>query len=370
MAGADDPKTFRVFLLGAGFSRAAGMPLTSEFVPLIKRAALEYMSDGKGYTHLANALDRYQQYVDDVDPGRPFDLEQFGAWIDWAHTLWLRGSDTFHEQGNEDGLQLRWAIGKVLYDAMPDPIPELYLEFATRLNTSDRVLTLNYDVLLERALDEVGLPYRRFPQRYSDVYEMGATVDNDQDELVVSKLHGSLDWALFTGREYDPYYRLEPLVEGPRDEDDPLVRIGTMRESYLWQYYSSHSTWWAIPPLLLPPSTAKPLARSELIPLWNGAGLYAYMYGGFTVIGCSLPPGDPYVVQLVHHIATDYASGRSHKESVPWPQRRMKVVDLCTDDGARERCHERYRFFEPNHTDFILEGFNESTLDAIFDDAV
>lgn len=34
-------------------------------------------------------------------------------------------------------------------------------------------------------------------------------------------------------------------------------------------------------------------------------------------------------LQLVHHIATDYAAGRS-QGGVAWPQRRMKLVDYPT----------------------------------------
>ena len=86
------------------------------------------------------------------------------------------------------------------------------------------------------------------------------------------------------------------------------------------------------------------------------------------MIGSSLPPGDPYVVQLVHHVATDYASGRP-KNGAHWVQGRMKIVDLCLDDSAREQVHRRFRFFDPAQTDFILDGFSADRLDQIFADA-
>jgi hypothetical protein len=81
----------------------------------------------------------------------------------FGRTLRLKGSDTWSEHGNRDGLQLRWAIGKVLYDRTATDIPQLYLDFARQLTTSDRVLTLNYDLVLERALAAVGLPFRLCP---------------------------------------------------------------------------------------------------------------------------------------------------------------------------------------------------------------
>lgn len=187
--------THRLFLLGAGFSVAAGLPLTSELPRLVRQAADEYLSTDDGYSHLANAMDRYEKYLAETEPLREFDFEAFGAWLDWEHTLRLKGSDTWSEHGNRDGLQLRWAIGKVLYDSMPETVPELYLDFAQQLTTSDRVLTLNYDLILERALTAVGVPYRRYPDRYSELYDTHSVVDPDQpDELLIMKLHGSLDW--------------------------------------------------------------------------------------------------------------------------------------------------------------------------------
>ena len=60
---------------------------------------------------------------------------------------------------------------------------------------------------------------------------------------------------------------------------------------------------------LAPGSDAR---ASPLIPLWEGWSRDdAAMLGGFTIIGCSLPPGDPYVLQVVHRIGTAYGSGRN-----------------------------------------------------------
>jgi hypothetical protein len=98
-------------------------------------------------------------------------------------------------------------------------------------------------------------------------------------------------------------------------------------------------------------------------------GLYAYMLGGFTVIGCSLPAGDPYVVQLVHHIATDYAAGRL-QGGVPWSQQRMKVIDLHSDEIGQKTFLDRFRFFDPDHTGFIFKGLSSETLDEIFDSQI
>src|SRR6266851_4178289 len=133
-------QTHRLFLLGAGFSKPAGLPLASELRPMVEDVARRYLRVG-AFSHLEHAIEEYNEYLADIEPERGFDLEEFGAWLDWEHVLRMKGSDTFSELGNQAGLQLRWAIGKVLFDAMPRTIPQIYLDFAEGLKVTERVLT-------------------------------------------------------------------------------------------------------------------------------------------------------------------------------------------------------------------------------------
>lgn len=318
-----------------------------------------------GPSHLERDLERYENYLVDTDPSRAFDLEEFGAWLDWEHTLRLRGSNTWSDEGNQSTLQLRWAIGHVLHHAMPVVLPDVYMEFARRLTTSDVLLTLNYDLLMERALDEVRMPFRRFPSRYSEVYETYATVDVEHPpEILLSKLHGSVDW---THLPVHPRATIQvsPLVEGVRPDDDPLLGVGVIAADELDSYYDDSNAWWRSPPTLMPPSTAKPLARSSLVPLWEGMLPMSYMRGSFAAIGCSLPTGDPYVRRVAHHIATEIGASMDKGSELPWPQTRLKVVDLRTSRVAIHQLRERYRFMPEDHTDFVLDGFSLETLDQI-----
>ncbi|MFC4628025.1 SIR2 family protein [Promicromonospora alba] len=360
----DPDLTCRVFLLGAGFSKPAGLPLAAELLDqVLDVARTRWSRDGS--SHLERDLERYEEYLADTDPGQVFDLEQFGAWLDWEHTLRLNGSDTWSDEGNRSTLQLRWAIGHVLHRATPTDIPEIYLEFARRLTASDVVLTLNYDLIMERALDDVGLAYRRFPSRYSQAGDTDSVVDADHPpELLLSKLHGSLDWV---HRPTQPGFALatDPLVQGPRPDDDPLLGVGVVSSSDLDSYYDDSNVWWGTPPILMAPSTAKPLARSTLVPLWDGILPMSYMRGSFAAIGCSLPAGDPYVLRVVHHIATEIGVSIDHGNKLPWPQTRMKVVDMRKDRVAIHELRERYRFMPEAHTDFVLDGFSLDTLDEI-----
>lgn len=360
--------TVRLFLLGAGFSKQAGLPLASELLAKVVIVARENLRVGE-FSHLEDAVARYEKFLLETNPEQQFDIEQFGAWLDWDHTLELQGPDTFSEFGNEAGLQLRWAIGKVLHEHTPESLPSVYLDFARQLNPTDEVLTLNYDLVLEMALEKVGIPFRRFPFRFSEIHDSYQTIDPDQPrELVIRKLHGSIDWTYLWGDSIKYPTRWSSLVEGPRPDDDPLRQIGVIPKSALADYYRHSKNWHSSPLLLFPPSAAKPLARSPLIPLWRGIGQSkgTEWLRGFTMIGCSLPAGDPYIKQLAHHLATVYGRIQSDNR-MPWPLRRMKVVDFKSSIEDQASFRRTLGFFYPECTDFVFEGFSENALSVIFD---
>lgn len=363
-----DPEalTNRVFLIGAGFSKPAGLPLANELLDHIRTVSRDYLRAPDGFSHLEGDLHRYEQYLADTDPTRPFDLEEFGAWLDWENVLRLRGSDTWSRDGNKSSLQLRWAIGHVLHTSTPTALPKVYLEFARRLTTSDTVLTLNYDLLLERALGQVGVPFRRFPQRFESIGEYSSVVDMTHPaELRLHKLHGSLDWVRIPLSLPDTTLETTPLVDGPRRHDDPLAAVGVIATSGLAEYYGSRDSWYRAPPLVLAPSTAKPLHGSPLVPLWEGLLQNASLSGTLAVIGCSLPTGDPYVRQVAHNYATQIGASLQDQNALPWPQTQMKVVDYRQDRVGVAELHSRFRFMPRAHTDFVVDGFSLATLDDI-----
>src|SRR5690606_6720646 len=89
-------------------------------------------------------------------------FEEFLGYLDIDFHLGLRGSDTWSRYGNEGQVIVKTLIGQVLSERTPLPgkIPQLYLDFARKLRRSDLVITFNYDLLLERAMDQAGIPYR------------------------------------------------------------------------------------------------------------------------------------------------------------------------------------------------------------------
>jgi hypothetical protein len=382
----------RLFFVGAGFSVPAGLPVANDLLSV----AIEEIEEFQTESHLHRAIDEYQDFVEATRGERPpldgIDVEEFVEYLDHEHFFGFLGSDTFSEEGNRPQLLLRWGIGRVLHRAMPAALPDVYLRFTERLRGGDIVATFNYDLILERALEAVGMPYRRFPHRFTDVYPSHAVVDMERDlgEVCLLKLHGSIDWLnrgryddalaymrATTGEEGESFHRnrdpvfgpnatieTSPLVEGPREEGDALNRIVVIDS--LDAYYDDYNMWWRYPPVLLAPSHAKQLYGAPMRGFWAGLPLGASGWGGFSIIGCSLPPADPYTKQALYRIGRDFAYGREHPEERLAPMNRIKVVNYARDRAGAGELADRYRFLPPNHTDFLLDGFSETILDELF----
>lgn len=382
----------RLFFLGAGFSAAAGLPLAQGLL----RRTLDEIELFQPDSHLHTAVDEYREFVE-ASGGLPcsvdeVDIEQFAEYLDHEHFLGLLGSDTFSEEGNRAQLLLRWGIGRVIHTATPAEIPQIYLDFAERLRGGDIVATFNYDMVLERALDTVGLLYRRVPHRFAAVDQFAGTLDIDRElaEVAVLKLHGSIDW-LNRGRYLELRdsmrarqgdagiehiertdlifgtalrVRTRPLVEG-------LYPADALRDIYvvdsLDEYYSDYGYAFRYPPVILAPSRAKQLYGLRLRSFWEGLPLGGAMWGGFSIVGCSLPPADPYTQQALYRIGLEYGYGREHPDERMWPMSRIKVVNRASGDAADE-LRGRYRFLPADHTDFLLEGLDHAAVESLFED--
>jgi hypothetical protein len=237
--------------LGAGFSAAAGLPLADKLWKEVCRRALPMRGRAEKFREDLDDYIKFKERTEGVRLQRKdVDFEEFLGFLDVEHYLGLRGSDTWSEDGNESQVIVKTLIGQILAECMPSPdaIPSLYLKFAEKLQPWDRVITFNYDILLERACEHVGKPYRLAPMRYTSVSEsIGAIDDSCLDEVAILKMHGSIDW--FDRKHFrtlqesaqrdgfanyipeDPIFnsrrnlRTVPLVAGARFDDDPLREV-------------------------------------------------------------------------------------------------------------------------------------------------
>jgi hypothetical protein len=382
------PRRFRLIILGAGFSRPAGFPLAPELWKEIRDTAASF-SPGLRAHKFIDDLDDYIAFRRETEgvilTPETVDFEDFMRFLDVEHYLGLRGSDTWSEDGNEGTVVTKFLIGKILarHTVALTKVPELYVEFATRLEPGDVVITFNYDTLLERALDAVGKPYRLFSFRYKSVHELGGIVDDSRDEVIVFKVHGSIDW--FDRSEFERriiWHRkqkapppedvifsheaalgLERLVDGPRFGTDPLRNV--YRAKNLKALYAKYILFLATPRLLAPSAT-KLLYASRMNDFWQGMGRAGYHNFGMAIIGFSLPLHDDYARQILYGLVTNYQQHYWDQDVMGQRKTPLAIVDFFRDTVAEDSFRQRYRFVDWSRAHLSGRGFDLAALDYIF----
>jgi hypothetical protein len=378
---------FAIYILGAGFSKPAGLPLACELWDEVRRRALS-LSDRASF--FRDDLDAYVEYRSKCDGKKlrleQVDLEEFMAFLDVEFHLGLRGKETWSSDGNESQVVVKTLIGEILAERMPNDIPEHYLAFARLLKPDDYVLTFNYDVLLERALECAGVPYRLYPDRLrANPSGKLMLVDDSRKEIIVLKLHGSIDW--FDRADYarceasrikqgfepggrnlvfkDPArFGAIPLLEGPRYPDDPLREMYRVRE--IEQLYRSNPLFLATPSLLNP-SAMKILYSDLFRDFWWGLGNAGEMNFRMAVIGFSLPPQDEYARQVIYRLVKNYQTvgwGKSwddagHKKSP------LALVDFRRTADEEQSFRQRYAFVDWSKAQTYFGGFDEKVVELL-----
>lgn len=377
---------FRIFILGAGFSQPAGLPVAVELYPLVRKHIVsrhgtetKFDRDVHEYLEYSSACGFTGQTEENLE------LEKFMSYLDIEHYLGFRGSKTWSSEGNESQLMIRKAIGHVIHSHTPKPakVPDVYLRFAESLSLRDVVLTLNYDLVLENALTAVGKPFRRYPYRFTSISELGGTTDSDSEEVVLLKLHGSVDWfddrqflelQASLGRQglartpihsvFDDLsrYSARPLVDGLLPSNDALRHLHVI--SGLDDYYNADVGFNA--PFLLSPSHVKFVYAEPVLSLWHGIGQSAGYNLGFSVVGFSLPEHDEYIRIGLYQMLSNYGSGWDSPMFDGVLKDYARFVDYRTTPEQQEKYKHRYSFAEPQRSRFYFGGFGLDAIDFLF----
>jgi hypothetical protein len=382
------PRKYRLIILGAGFSRPAGFPLATELWKEIRETAASYTPDYRAHKFNVD-LESYIAFRRETEGIRltpeTVDFEDFIRFLDVEHYLGLRGSDTWSEDGNEGTIVTKFLIGKILARQVSalTAVPDLYLEFARRLEPDDIVITFNYDTLLERALDSVGKSYRLFSSRYKSVHELGGIVDDSRDEVIVLKVHGSIDWfdrSDFERRitwhtthkapppediifSHEAALGLERLVDGPRFSTDPLRNV--YRAKNLKAAYAKNLLFLATPRLLAPSAT-KLLYATRMNDFWQGMGRAGYYNFGMAIVGFSLPIHDDYARQILYGLVTQYQRYSWDRKIFGQRKTPLAIIDFFPNIASKVRFRRRFRFVDWSRAHLSGKGFDFESLDRIF----
>lgn len=175
-------KQNRVFIIGAGFSAAAGIPLTEE---LLASAMKKFSIECPGiYTRVESyAHECIGSMEDDLDLSK-VSFSELCTFLEFIELREHGGGERWSENGSREKLALRFYLAKTIVERTPlaKSIPQIYLDFAAQLHEQDIVISFNWDGLLEVALEAVGKTYT-----YNS---------SDERSIKLYKLHGSVNWRL------------------------------------------------------------------------------------------------------------------------------------------------------------------------------
>jgi hypothetical protein len=186
----------RVFILGAGFSKPAEMPLAHELLePLSQELELHMLDDMRVWLH---GLIKRLAWFSGGDPQTNsfnFNIEQVFHYAHFDSEVYLL-QQHLCSVGRGDGQTpaetarsikawlsyLEDALVNVILQKQDQAKLQPITRWAEHLSPHDAALTFNYDTLVEQSLAGLRKPWNHGTARSSDA------------EIAVYKLHGSIDW--------------------------------------------------------------------------------------------------------------------------------------------------------------------------------
>ena len=363
----------RVFVLGAGFSKPAGLPLCLELFDEIKKEAKERgVYDGLK-TDLESFLEYQHKTKIETITENEINFEDFISYLDIEHFLQLKGSDHWSDEGNTSQLIVKNLIARILYNKeLEMQNKDLYEKFAEKLNHGDTIITFNYDTILESTFLRKGIPYRLFPDRDNS---------DTNGEIILLKMHGSIDWfdisaydrEQISNRKY-PFHmppdhnifarRKKPFhLEKILDEsyESPLQNIYKnydLAEYLNEEYYTSN------PPLIISPSHSKMVYLNPLTEFWRGNNKSGVASSTVTIIGFSLPEHDEYIRQPLYHLVNNFQNNDYFEDFLE--KTNLKMIDYKQNQADIDAYKKNYSFVNWSKTDCYFDGFDEKSLEVIF----
>lgn len=277
-------RTGDVYVIGAGFSRAFGLPSTAELLTALHEWSDDGRLDGAAKDISKKLQDAYDYFFPSHgEHFRPDPMDFFSIMAAYED---VRGHGLPQQFKHPMLLgELQRCVARILTARVHEVRPALRGQHALldqMLIKGNVIVTTNWDTLLEQASRERGVPVR--------------LRDRKADAVSILKLHGSVDWVLKTEAKKswskNNYRSLGDLLDGRRSTslaNQPIARVPIIEDpSSGWQLLrGSVKT-----PFIATMARSKAAHVNPLQDVWRSA------YGGLSaakrihVIGYSLPTDD------------------------------------------------------------------------------
>lgn len=325
--------TKTVILLGAGFSRAAGASRAVANRPPLDADFFEISRLGKHKAH-DEVCDALNDLVGDYSEEVKRSLERASTY------LYLKALDSAAGSIYHKGfLSLLDLLSSVLAHTTNQlkvgPASLAYRFFLSELNKVAApedlsIITFNYDLLVEKALDVIGAANGPFVFRFPHCYRLGNITSVTQvrglpqfknhgvDTIGVSvfKLHGSLNWlSRHTSNSPKPRTLFAPNRE-IHVANSPLIATDLRWRRNRRTIYMK--------PIIVPPVSGKRgMMHNELNPLWDQAAKKLREADRIVVAGYSCPPLDIEARMLL-------SENLRHNS-----EKKLYVIDPCGESAAK-----------------------------------
>lgn len=304
----------RVVVLGAGASKPAGYPLAGELLPAIGEN-IQPDAWARWRAFCESCEGPFRRLLENPNPEVVFsvlDLYEIAKEAEFADRMRRHKRGEQVEELDPNGLNTLGARVALLdcleaffalkhvedLDPATAPRRDYLRRLLDELDAGDRVITLNWDTIVERTLAEGGRwnPTTGYgikkPLALGFEYDKAVTEPRITEcDIYVLKLHGSFGWYRTAGGllyfEGPEFLRFLPDASAHHPHVpwcDPMPPpIGRPTN-----------------PLLLHPSFLKQLAGSELQEIWAQADAALRAADSIRVVGYSLPPADSAVRALLN----------------------------------------------------------------------
>lgn len=294
-----------VYILGAGFSCDGGLPVLRNFLTVMRDAhpALERTPGREPEAESIRKVLEFRLKATSAGYWTPIDLENIeelfslasadranssladhikraiAATLDFAKVSGDRARTRLNLEGDPGLPFLQRHPAWIKSPSTPDPNAQFfannYTYYAARLlglfknwkpKGTNTFVTLNYDTLLEDGLAELGVPfsYALSPDKVD--YGESAKASTAEDQLLVLKLHGSVNWT----------------TQPPKGVGKPRLRVVGSYDDLRNQS--------SIPEIV--PPTWRKVFSSDLADVWDAAVERIQTATRIIVIGFSMPDTD------------------------------------------------------------------------------
>lgn len=160
---------------------------------------------------------------------------------------------------------------------------------------------------------------------------------------------------------------LQPILDGPRHSDDPLLEMFRLRnaEEIIAERPVLDSTPW-----LVNPSSAKLVYAKTLRDFWRGLGRAGGMNLSMAIIGYSLPLHDEYARQAIYRLVRNYQEVYWEEEMLGMRKSPLALVDFRPSEAEQRSFKQRYGFIDWAKSHCCMNGFNRETLRVLFTDSM